>query len=92
MKLTGTNSSIGLIVLMINVRTLTNCEQRRRRLVHLNQGKTPNASYKTTKSFLLANILCRPGGLSEKPEPDPIPNSAVKLLSADGTVSQDPGE
>jgi hypothetical protein len=25
-------------------------------------------------------------------EPDPISNSAVKLLSADGTVSQDPGE
>jgi len=30
--------------------------------------------------------------LSEEPEPDPISNSAVKLLSADGTVSQDPGE
>jgi hypothetical protein len=41
---------------------------------------------------MLANILRRPGGLSEEPEPDPIPNSAVKLLSADGTVSQDPGE
>ena len=25
-------------------------------------------------------------------KPDPISNSAVKLLSADGTVSQDPGE
>ena len=38
------------------------------------------------------HILRRPGGSSEEPEPDPIPNSAVKLLSADGTVSQDPGE
>lgn len=46
----------------------------------------------TIKDHMLANILRRPGGLSEEPEPDPIPNSAVKLLSADGTVSQDPGE
>ena len=45
-----------------------------------------------SKDHMLANILRRPGGLSEEPEPDPIPNSAVKLLSADGTVSQDPGE
>ena len=37
-------------------------------------------------------VLRRPGGFSEEPEPDPIPNSAVKLLSADGTMSQDLGE
>jgi hypothetical protein len=37
-------------------------------------------------------VLRRSGDLSEEPEPDPISNSAVKLLSADGTVSQDPGE
>ena len=41
------------------------------------------------KPFL---VLRRSGDLSEEPEPDPISNSAVKLLSADGTVSQDPGE
>jgi hypothetical protein len=29
------------------------------------------------------------GGICEGPEPDPIPNSAVKLLRADGTKSQD---
>ena len=75
---------------MINVRTLTKCERRSPRLVHLNQDKTSDA--KQRPSFMLANILCRPGGSSEKPEPDPIPNSAVKRLSADGTVSQDPGE
>ena len=40
----------------------------------------------------LAIVLRRSGDLSEEPEPDPISNSAVKLLSADGTVSQDPGE
>ena len=62
----------------------------RPRLVHLNQDKRRRDEQEIP--FLLANILCRPGGLSEKPEPDPIPNSAVKLLSADGTVSQDPGE
>ena len=37
-------------------------------------------------------MLRRPGGPCEEPKPDPIPNSAVKLLSANGTVSQDPGE
>ena len=38
------------------------------------------------------NVFCRPGGPGEEPKPDPISNSAVKLLSANGTVSQDPGE
>ena len=33
-------------------------------------------------------VLRRPGGSSEEPEPVPIPNTAVKLLSADGTKSQ----
>ena len=28
-----------------------------------------------------------PGGFGERPPPDPIPNSAVKLLSVNGTVS-----
>ena len=35
------------------------------------------------------HVLRRPGGISGEPEPDPIPNSAVKLPSADGTKSQD---
>jgi len=30
--------------------------------------------------------------LGEEKKPDPIPNSAVKLLSADGTLSQGTGE
>ena len=34
----------------------------------------------------------RPGGHGEGPPPDPIPNSAVKPLRADGTASQDVGE
>ena len=32
-------------------------------------------------------VLRRPGGSSEEHEPDPIPNSAVKLLSANGTMA-----
>ena len=32
-------------------------------------------------------VLRRPGGSSEEREPDPIPNSAVKLLSANGTMA-----
>ena len=41
------------------------------------------------KRFRLLRILVlrRPGGSSEELEPDPIPNSAVKLLSANGTMA-----
>jgi hypothetical protein len=37
-------------------------------------------------------VLRQPGGHSEGPPPDPIPNSAVKPFSADGTASQGVGE
>jgi hypothetical protein len=37
-------------------------------------------------------VFGRPGGYCEGPAPDPIPNSAVKTLSANGTASQDVGE
>ena len=40
------------------------------------------------RNALSSIVFSRPGGFSEGPEPDPIPNSAVKLLSADGTKSQ----
>lgn len=36
--------------------------------------------------------LCRPGGYGGAAAPDPIPNSAVKRSSANGTSSQDAGE
>ena len=42
----------------------------------------------TDKKTSLHFVLRRPGGSSEEPEPVPIPNTAVKLLSADGTKSQ----
>ena len=41
---------------------------------------------------LLGSVLRRPGGYGGEPQPDPIPNSVVKLPSADGTSSQDAGE
>ena len=37
-------------------------------------------------------VLRRPGGYVEVSEPDPIPNSVVKRLRANGTMSQDLGE
>ena len=50
------------------------------------------AKFRVEALASLAVVLRRSGDLSEAPEPDPIPNSAVKRLSANGTVSQDPGE
>ena len=41
-----------------------------------------------TDRRLLISVLGRPGGHSEEPLPDPIPNSAVKVLCADGTKPQ----
>jgi hypothetical protein len=38
-------------------------------------------------SFSLQLALCRPGGYGGVAAPDPIPNSAVKRPSADGTLS-----
>jgi hypothetical protein len=38
-------------------------------------------------SLLRIFVFRRPGGSSEEHEPDPIPNSAVKLLSANGTMA-----
>jgi hypothetical protein len=37
-------------------------------------------------------VFRRPGGSCEVARPDPIPNSAVKRFSANGTLSQDTGE
>ena len=74
-KLTGTNSSIGLIVLIFAARVLRK-EQTR----------------STERPAYSSSVLRRPGGYCEEPEPDPIPNSAVKLLRANDTSSQDVGK
>ena len=65
-KLTGTNSSIGFIALIILARI------------------------KKTKTSLL--IFAGLVAMAGRKTPDPIPNSAVKLPSANGTSSQDAGE
>ena len=75
-KLTGTNSSIGLIVLIFAARLPFGKRDR---------PKRPTTSFQTS-------ALRRPGGYCEEPEPDPIPNSAVKLLRANDTSSQDVGK
>jgi hypothetical protein len=54
---------------------------------------TPHSPERTAlDSLLRIFVLRRPGGSSEELEPDPIPNSAVKLLSANGTMAQALGE
>lgn len=44
------------------------------------------------QSFSFVCVLRRPGGYGGAAAPDPIPNSAVKRSSANGTSSQDAGE
>ena len=72
-KLTGTNSSIGLITLIIRAR----------------QGRRTDVKIRNDQFLLcFAGLVV----LARSLEPDPIPNSAVKLLSADDTSSQDAGK
>ena len=88
-----------LIATLRNVAAVTLPEPQGVRNDHLAMLHATNTSYLSLRMFAqslkrLASsyLLRRPGGTSEEPEPDPIPNSAVKLLSADGTMSQDLGE
>ena len=143
LKLTGTNSSIGLIVLIPNThhqrsrmsgpsgayaprgrRTTGDAQSRLRaapdgcshsRLFRPSGGATwvrrigadgrstfrsfaskgarlkERQRHKNTASRF-EHAFCRPGGYGGAAAPDPIPNSAVKRSSADGTSSQDAGE
>ena len=76
---TGTNRPIDLISPVIRVRLQTERSPK----YMLAEHTTPH-----TNELRLAGLVAR----AVCPEPDPISNSAVKRLSADGTVSQDPGE
>lgn len=76
MQLTGTNRSIGLIALIFSVRRVEKILTRMR-----------GASRQTKIACFVFLVLRRPGGSSEEPQPDPIPNSAVKLFSANGTMA-----
>jgi hypothetical protein len=60
----------------------------RARQISMEAGRRSDEKSQLTSRFALRRL----GDLSEEFTPDPIPNSAVKFLSADGTVSQDPGE
>ena len=57
-------------------------------------GKLAGAIWtsKTKQLLELYDVFRRPGGYGGAAAPDPIPNSAVKRSSADGTSSQDAGE
>ena len=47
----------------------------------------PTARRAGQKTSFIRFVLRRPGGYVEVSEPDPIPNSVVKRLRADGTSS-----
>jgi hypothetical protein len=79
-KLTGTNRSFDLIALVAKARDLSS------------QSVSALGLDKNQKNQFCFTVLRRPGGLCKVIRPDPIPNSAVKRLSADGTLSQDMGE
>ncbi len=79
-ELTGTNRSIGLIALLLHAR-----KARQERA-----WRTRAAAEHPTR--VMSSVLGRPGDPGGVSEPDPIPNSAVKRPSADGTSSQDAGE
>ncbi len=81
MQLTGTNRSIGLIALIFSVHRVITTPTRVR-------GAYLQIRCRQHKDRLLRFlVLRRPGGSSEEPQPDPIPNSAVKLFSANGTMA-----
>lgn len=99
LKLTGTNSSIGLIVLIPNVHRSQKggCEGTTKTSEQLGEGANRVPYRLLTIGYSLKKLLeqrafCRPGGYGGAAAPDPIPNSAVKRSSADGTSSQDAGE
>ena len=50
--------------------------------------KSAGFDHSVRSACFIRSVLRRPGGHSEEPIPDPIPNSAVKVLCADGTKSQ----
>ena len=91
-QLTGPNRSIALENLSIPIpSTQARCRVTGTR----NQEKT-SARQRRPIPWMLnpgpCALLRRPGGHGEGATPDPIPNSTVKPLRADGTASQDAGE
>ena len=125
MKLTGTNSSIGLIVLIdhahqrakgammmlffcpdaVAALPLRSGRAAKRLATALRpvweipagEGQEKTCSQKDKRGIRLCQLLncfalSRPGGHGGAAAPVPIPNTAVKRPSANGTSSQDAGE
>ena len=107
-KLTDTNSSIGLIALISHAcfrftrsRAFWPSADALREggaragmpciLAHCVRNESQHASEKKTSS-LFVSLLRWPGDNCEAAAPDPIPNSAVKRLRANGTASLVAGE
>ena len=90
-ELTSTNRSIGLIALIIQCpsRNVYPPKSRRTSWIGICAKKDEQ-----TKEIPFASLLCFAGlvAFGEAIRPDPIPNSAVKRFSANGTMSQDLGE
>ena len=80
MQLTGTNSSIGLNAL------IKQCP-----FIWLAQAET-SRDVRTTDQKICFSLFRLPGDYGGVAAPDPIPNSVVKRLSADGTLSKGTGE
>ena len=76
-QLTGTNRSFGLIALVAKARE--------------KEDKTSSSSNENPV-LLQPTFFAGLVALGEAIRPDPIPNSAVKRLRANGTLSQDTGE
>jgi hypothetical protein len=108
-KLTGTNSSFGLIALIISARRRIGegeGRERTKRSVEISvrvDGSDGGTTWRlpfvvrppmptVRRRSRRRPVLGRPGGSCEGPKPDPIPNSAVKSLSAHGTKPQGLGE
>lgn len=102
MQLTGTNSLIGLIALIYQYsQDGADAPPNMKHEIPSYALPATNTACLSLRAFATickmqiaraSTLLRRPGGSSEEPQPDPIPNSAVKLLSANGTMSQDLGE
>jgi hypothetical protein len=84
-KLTITNRSIGLIVLITQCSSLLfPCRRQRAESTFSSPSLLCERGLDMTS---IVTVFYRPGGYSEVTPPDPIPNSVVNRLSANGTLS-----
>jgi hypothetical protein len=95
--LTGTNRSIKRLIvramaqaIVARTRSLAATSSTPREDTQETRNQKPESQKQTPSGFWPSDfrplIPARPGGFSEGPTPDPIPNSAVKTLSANGTA------